>query len=119
MPLPTVAADADEATEGERVILVAVLAGCSESLSDDVTPKLYLLLLKKIRKSRCPFVHFSDPPFIMLKLIRKLTSMLVLLRQRIFPIKSTMYTGGLYLVAAVDEEFGCLGGARVEDEAPP
>ena len=62
MPLPTVAADADEATEGERVILVAVLAGCSESLSDDVTPKLYLLLLKKISKSRCLFAHFSDPP---------------------------------------------------------
>ena len=119
MPLPTVAADADEATEGERVILVAVLAGCSESLSDDVTPKLYLLLLKKISKSRRLFAHFSGPLYIMLKLIRKLTSMLVLLRQRIFPIKSTMYTGGLYLVAAVDEGFGCLGGARVEDEAPP
>jgi len=62
--LPTVAADADEATEGERVILLAaVLADCSESLSSDETPKLYLLLLD----------------------------------------------------AAVDD----LGGARVEDEAPP
>ena len=59
VPLPTVAADADEATEGERVILVAVLAGCSESLSDDVTPKLYLLLLKKISKSRCLFALFQ------------------------------------------------------------
>jgi len=61
--LPTVAADADEATEGERVILLAVLVGCSESLSSDEPPKLYLLLLD----------------------------------------------------AAVDD----LGGARVEDEAPP
>ena len=82
--LPTVEADADEATEGERVILVAVLAGCSESLSSDETPKLYLLLLKKISKSRCLLAHFSDPPLYMLKLTRKLTSLPLYCFQTVF-----------------------------------
>ena len=59
----------DEATEGERVTLVAGLTGCcSESLSSDETAKLYLLLMEKISKVWFVYsTHLSDPLYIMLK----------------------------------------------------